>query len=51
MILIFPKTRVYDGSNSMNNIFLLLIQVAQCQFQEGQHFLAHPLTIKLFDNV
>ena len=29
IVLIFPKTRVYDDSNIMHNIFLLLIQAAQ----------------------
>ena len=32
IVLIFPKTRVYDDSNDMHNVFLLLIQAAQFEF-------------------
>ena len=32
MVLIYPKTRAYDNSNGMHNIFLLLTQAAQFEF-------------------
>ena len=35
---IFPKTRVYDNSNGMRNIFLLLTQAAQFDFLKCTHF-------------
>ena len=38
MVLIFPKTRVYDDSNGMHNICLLLTQAAQFEFKKMYAF-------------
>ena len=45
MLHIFPKTRVYDNSNGMRNIFLLLTQAAQFQFLKSPHFFLTPFNL------